>query len=72
MERNTQTTLRELKMGDVFYSIRDKKKRKFQKYSKNLFNSKAGQATCLCDDLEKKERVSKACNLNVIFLRRPE
>jgi hypothetical protein len=62
-------TLKELEIGDIFYNEKDRQKKLFVVRGNPAFNIRYGSPTRVCLELKTKELVSKACKINVVFVR---
>lgn len=61
--------LKDLEIGDIFSSIKDKQRKEFIKRGNCVFNRGAGSSTCACWDLYNRKVVNKMCRLQVVKIR---
>lgn len=64
-----KTLLKDLEIGDIFRSAKDKQQREFIKRGDCVFNRGAGSSTCACWDLYNRQIVNKMCRIEVVKLR---
>jgi hypothetical protein len=62
-------TLKELEVGDIFYNEKDRQKKLLVVRGSPVFNIRYGSPTRVCLELKTKEMISKACKINVIYVR---
>lgn len=63
------TKLKDLEIGDIFRSVKDKQQREYIKRGDCVFNRGAGSSTCACWDLYNRQIVNKMCRLEVVKIR---